>query len=347
VPTPNLGGVAVFAGFIISTSIFGGAYFNHEFAYMISGLIIIFMAGVKDDILILDPKKKLMAEIVSIIIIVLIGNIRINNFYGLFGITELPYFISIGFTIFVFIVIINGFNLIDGIDGLAASTGILASSVFGIWFLFSDNKPYAIMSFAFTGALCSFFRFNITYNKNKIFLGDTGSLIIGYVMSILVTKFLSLDISKGQMIISSAPAVAFGILIIPLYDTLRVFILRIKQGKSPFTADRQHLHHYLIRYNISHLKATIIIFSFNLMIITVCFMLKNIGVIWLSLIIIIISVCCSTFMVLFYRYKIKKELNAKYHTFSKLKEMYKDPWKFVKSDEIDSQKQAYYHSHII
>jgi UDP-N-acetylmuramyl pentapeptide phosphotransferase/UDP-N-acetylglucosamine-1-phosphate transferase len=280
---PTLGGIAVFAGFIIPTVIFAGMYFKFELQYIICGLIIVFFIGIKDDITITDPWKKLAGQILAAGIIAVLADIRINNFYGLFGINQIPYIPSILFTTFVFMVIINGFNLIDGIDGLASGVGILTSSVFGIWFWMTGNIAFTILSFTFAASSTAFFYFNVFGEKNKLFLGDTGSLITGFVLAVLTCRFLQLDlIGNGIVYIQSAPAVAVGILIIPLFDTLRVFMLRIVQGKSPFTADRQHLHHRLLQLGITHLQATLILISANLIFVVLCYLLQGIGIIWLT-----------------------------------------------------------------
>lgn len=284
--TPNLGGIAVFVGLVLSTVIFAGSYFIFELKYIISGLIIVFFLGIKDDILIIDPVKKLAGQIFAITLIAVFADIRINDLYGLLGIHQIPYFVSILLTVFVFIVIINGFNLIDGIDGLASGIGILTSSVFGIWFWITGHIAYTILSFAFVGALSAFFRFNVYGKTNKIFLGDTGSMIIGFVVGVLACRFLRLDlVTQGTSYIESAPTVVCGILVIPLFDSFRVFILRVKQGKSPFKADRQHLHHYLLRIGCNHKQATAILISVNVFFITISFLLREIGMVWLMVVI--------------------------------------------------------------
>lgn len=284
--TPNLGGIAIFIAFIVTTVIVAGDYFNFELKYIIAGLIIIFFVGIKDDILIIAPMKKLAGQILAAGLIAVLADIRINSFYGLFHINELPYIASIVLTVFIFIVIINGFNLIDGIDGLASGIGILTSMVFGIWFWITGNKGYTILSFSFVGTLAAFFYFNVFDKKNKIFLGDTGSLLLGFIISVMTCRFLQFELLvKGAAHIDSAPTVAFGILIVPLFDSLRVFVLRIKAGKSPFKADRQHLHHYLLRIGCNHKQATAILISFNLFFIIISFLLRGIGMVWLMAVI--------------------------------------------------------------
>jgi len=325
-PTPTLGGIAVFAGIILSTVFFAGTYFIFELKYIITGLIIVFFMGVKDDILIIDPLKKFAGQIFAIVLVAFFADIRITNLYGLFNIEQLPYIVSLLLTFFVYIVIINSFNLIDGIDGLAAGTGILTSSIFGIWFWLNGNIAYTIFSFSIAGSLLAFFYFNVFSKNNKLFLGDSGSLIIGLVMGVLTCRFLQPDLISNGMYIQSAPAVAIGILIVPLFDTFRVFILRIIQGKSPFTADKQHLHHRLLQLGNTHLQATLILISVNLIFVVLSYLLQGIGIVWLTSVIIGLASLMSyilTILVkkktneadfLYYFLEIRREINKKKRT---------------------------------
>ena len=308
---PNLGGIAVFIAIVLTTVIFAGTYFIFELKYIISGLIIVFFVGIKDDILIIDPYKKLAGQIFAVILIAVFADIRITNMYGLFHVQQLPYIASVLLTVFVFIVIINGFNLIDGIDGLASGIGILTSSVFGIWFWMTGNIACTILSFSIVGALTAFFRFNVFGKTNKIFLGDSGSMVIGFVVGVLACRFLQLEsITQGVTKIPSAPTVVCGILIVPLFDSLRVFLLRIKQGKSPFKADRQHIHHRLLKLGCTHLQATIILISVNLFFIVLSYLLRGIGIVWLMGIIVGLASLMSHVMVVFVEEKRKKEIDS-------------------------------------
>jgi UDP-N-acetylmuramyl pentapeptide phosphotransferase/UDP-N-acetylglucosamine-1-phosphate transferase len=309
--TPTLGGIAVFVALVLSTVIFAGTYFKFELKYIISGLIVVFFIGIKDDILIIDPYKKMAGQIFAVILIAVFAGIRITSLYGLFHIGQLPYIASILLTVFVFIVIINGFNLIDGIDGLASGIGILTSSVFGIWFWINGHMACTILSFSCAGTLTAFFWFNVFSKKNKIFLGDTGSMIIGFVMGVLACRFLQLElVSQGSASIPSAPTVVCGILIVPLFDSLRVFILRIKQGKSPFKADRQHIHHRLLQLGCSHLQATLVLISVNLSFIVLSYLLRGIGIIWLMGVILGLASILSIILVIYAKEKSRKELDS-------------------------------------
>jgi len=254
---PTLGGVAIFAGITIASGSF--IDFSHDASlsyipslqYILVASIIIFFLGLKDDILGIAPMKKLFGQIVAGLILIIPGNLRFTSLHGFFefGFLEISYisFVpSLLLTLFVIIVIINSFNLIDGIDGLAASVGMLTTVFFGIWFYVSGNEVYSLLSAATFGALLGFFRYNIFSKKYKIFMGDTGSLILGLMMVVQVILFNEKNIGfTSAFTVKSAPAVSFAVLIIPLFDTMRVFIIRMLRGRSPFTADNNHIHHCL------------------------------------------------------------------------------------------------------
>ena len=174
------------------------------------------------------------------------------------------------------VVIINAFNLIDGIDGLASGLAMLSVSAYGIWFLITGNTQFAILSFALVGSLAGFFIYNVFGVKNKLFMGDTGSLIIGLVISALVVKFNEFNINaSASYAIEASPAESFALIIVPLIDTLRVMTIRIYQKKSPFSADNNHIHHRLLALVPSHLKVTIIIVSVNILIIALAYFLNQ------------------------------------------------------------------------
>jgi UDP-GlcNAc:undecaprenyl-phosphate GlcNAc-1-phosphate transferase len=314
--TPTLGGIAVFIALLLSTVIFAGTYFKFELKYIIAGLIIVFFVGIKDDILVIDPYKKLAGQIFAVILIAVFAGIRITNLYGLFHIGQLPYLVSILLTVFVFIVIINGFNLIDGIDGLASGIGILTSTVFGIWFWINGHMACTILSFSFVGTLAAFFWFNVFSKRNKIFLGDTGSMVIGFVLGVLACRFLQLELAvQGTAKIESAPTVVCGILVIPLFDSLRVFILRVKQGKYPFRADRQHIHHRLLQLGCTHIQATFILIGVNILFIVLSYSLRGIGIIWLMGVIIGLACIMSYILVTAAKARNKKafDLGRSFH----------------------------------
>lgn len=286
---PSLGGVAIFAAMVITGSLLASQSSVYRYQYILGAMAILFFIGLKDDLLVLDPRKKLFAQLLAVGIVVVLGNLRITTFNGFANINEIPYLVSVLFTMFVFVVIINGFNLIDGIDGLAAGVTVVVSLTFGIWFAVTGHLEYALVPFALAASMIAFLRFNVFSRTKKIFLGDTGSLSIGLIVAVVAVKYLELAPATSGNVASAAPAMAFGILIIPLFDTLRVFLLRILEGGSPFSADRKHIHHNLLDLGFSHISATSIIISVNLLMIGLVFLLQGIGNLKLLAVILVLA----------------------------------------------------------
>lgn len=279
-PIPTLGGIAIFLSFIFASTVGLSGNGLPELAYIITAVIIMFFIGLKDDILTLSPWKKLTAQLVAAGIIIFLAKIQFTNLHGFLGIGEIGMVSGIILTFFVIIVIINAFNLMDGIDGLAAGLSMLAAIIFGSWFFISGHYDYAILSVSLVGAIAGFFYFNVYGKKYKIFMGDTGSLVLGTIMSIIVIRFNEFNIDQTQpFAVASAPAVSFGILIYPLADTIRVFLIRALQFKSPFSADRNHLHHRLLTLGFSHKKATYTIMVTNVLFILSVFALQHLGIV--------------------------------------------------------------------
>jgi len=277
-PTPSLGGVAIFAGVIVSSVVFTGITTAHELKYIIAAMLIIFFVGLKDDLHPMAAYKKFIGQTVAILFILIPGDFHLASLQGLFGLYELPYLVSLLITYILFLALINSFNLIDGIDGLASSVGILSSTFFGIAFLLGNHLAYAVMSFILSSSLTAFFYFNVFSKKNKIFLGDTGAMLIGLILAIFAVRFLNFESNTIMLIKSqSSPAILLAVLIVPLFDTARVFILRIVRGKSPFEADRTHIHHRLLDLEGSHLKTTAIILFANIILIAIALIFRNIN----------------------------------------------------------------------
>ena len=278
-PIPTLGGISIFLSFIFSSTLGLTGEIMPEFIYIIIAALLMFFVGLKDDILTLSARKKLGAQLMAAAIIIFLGKMRFTDLHGFLGIEGIGIMPGVILTFFAVIGIINAFNLMDGIDGLCAGLSMLAAAVFGSWFFISGHFNYAILSFSLVGAIAGFFWYNVYGTKNRIFMGDTGSLVLGTIMSVLVIQFNEFNIDQTQpFAIASAPAVSFGILIYPLVDTLRVFIIRILNFKSPFLADKNHLHHRLLTLGLSHKQATYTIMGMNFLFIVAVFALKNFGI---------------------------------------------------------------------
>lgn len=297
---PTLGGLGIFAGLIFSIAYW--IPFNIEEAdlgqphpyiqYMLCAFIVIFLIGAKDDIIPLPPFKKFGGQFLAALLLVYKANIRLTSLYGVFGIHDLPYALSIALSVFTILTIINALNLIDGINGLAATIGCICCGFLGYYFYAIGRLDLAVISAAMIGSLVAFLYYNIT--PAKIFMGDTGSLLLGQTLAILIIKFIELNKTPNPVwSIESVPAVAIGILIIPLFDTLRVFALRIARGKSPFYPDRSHIHHLLLDSGLSHLQATALLGAVNLGFIALVVSLQGIGTLLLLLLVLGLALVLS------------------------------------------------------
>lgn len=284
---PTLGGLGIYASItavsltFINTCGMNGNGVGSSLTSLppiIAGFTIIFFIGIKDDLLNILPWKKLAAEIVALFILIVVGDIRLNSMQGMFSIGDISYLTSVGLSLFAGIVIINAFNLIDGIDGLAASLAMLGSFVFGTYFLITYEWEFAVLSFTILGALIPFFLYNAFGHTNKIFMGDTGSLILGFAMTVLVFRFNEMNgIPSVRPHFSGGPAFSFAVILIPMFDTLRVFTIRIYRGTSPFKADRRHLHHILLDLGYSHLQSSLILVSINIVFILFAYFFNYLG----------------------------------------------------------------------
>lgn len=254
---PTLGGVGIFIGITLSLTLFIGQAKFPELRYILAALIMLFFIGLKDDILIIAPMKKLLIQILAAGVLVFLGNIQITSLSNLFYLNQISIWMSAPISFMLLLFLINAINLIDGIDGLAASITALVSALLGVWFIITGHFVYSILSFSITGSLLAFLRFNLWGKENKIFMGDTGSLILGGLLGILAIKFLSFNVTAPEILkIKNAPAFILALLIVPVTDTLRVFAIRLYQGRSPFSPDMNHIHHILVRSGMKHIQAS-------------------------------------------------------------------------------------------
>ncbi len=276
-PIASLGGVGIFGGFFIASILAIPAAINPEFQYFFAAATVIFFLGIKDDMLVLSANKKFLGQVIATGILIHFGDIRITSMHGLLGITDIPLAISYLLSYISIIVIINAFNLIDGVDGLAGTLGLLTMTIFGSYFFMANMIAYSILAFSLAGSLLAFLLFN--YNPAKIFMGDSGSLILGLVNAILVIKFITIaDNRSSGYFMESSVAIGFSILMVPLTDTLRVFSMRIFKGRSPFSADREHIHHLLLDRGLNHKYVTLCCVSLNIMFIAVAYFGRAMGV---------------------------------------------------------------------
>ena len=289
---PTIGGVIIFAGTffafvlwfpsdsLLDIDVGSSTYLKNalalevtksalsDFKYILGTVLILFFVGVKDDIIGTSPIKRLAAHILVALMIVLMAEVRIKSMHGIFNIDEIPFWSSIFISLFAIIVIINAVNFIDGIDGLAAGIGFIASAIFGIWFFMANDIVMSLLSFSLAGSLLAFLFFN--FSPAQLFMGDSGSTTIGLLLSVLAIKAIetpSADVSNTIISEIQRPVFVMAVLSYPLIDTLRIFVYRTVKGVSPFEADRNHIHHALLDTGFSHRMVSITLYLSHLSVI--------------------------------------------------------------------------------
>jgi len=304
----RLGGVAIFCSFTITILLFATTVNYQQANFLITSCIILFGLGLKDDLYGVNARTKFFLQLIVAVILVVLGDFRLSSLYGVFFLWEVNLLWGGLFSILLIIFVNNAFNLIDGMDGLAGTIGVIATMSFGIFFAIGNELPYAFIAFAMAGAIAGFLVYN--YSPAKIFMGDTGALLIGLVAVVLAIKFIELN--KIGIIPNpnfySAPAIAVAVLLIPVFDSMRVFFIRILHKKSPFTGDRNHIHHRLQQLGFSTKKILIILSVFNIGMIFFAVMLQNLGN--FVLITLLISICIVLNSII--TYCLGKKNNAQY-----------------------------------
>ncbi len=284
--TPTLGGIAFFYTLVFTLFFIRGRDTFDEAIYIIPGLTILFIVGLKDDLVVLSPGSKLLAQALAVSFILVNDSFTITSLNGFLNINDIPYFLYLPIGAFMMLVIINSYNLIDGIDGLASVVGIVIMMIYTTIFYLSGEYFFALLAISMNACLLAFLGFNVSSDK-KIFMGDTGSLIVGFIISVLTLKFLALkpyDYTELPFLLENAPLIAIAILIVPLFDTARVFTIRIARKQAPFSPDRNHVHHVLIDFwGLSHKQASFIIGCFNILFVILFVILgsaaKNLGMV--------------------------------------------------------------------
>lgn len=248
-------GLRYYFGFELSLSMEGNLI--TEFLFVMAGMFAIFFVGFGDDLVGMSYKSKFVVQIFAGIMLVFAG-VSISSLQGFLGITTIPFWASALLTILLCVFAINSFNLIDGVDGLCSGTGTIILTILGSWYIYMELYVYAMFAFGMAGVVLTFFQYNVMGKRLKVFMGDTGSLTLGYMIIFLAFKFIKIDTwSYPDVIhINSSLALVAGLFFVPLFDTIRVFTGRISKGKSPFYPDKTHVHHKLLRMKLSHLQST-------------------------------------------------------------------------------------------
>ncbi len=304
---PTLGGIAIFIGFFITYLLFLFPQPGFNFQYIIASSLLIFFVGFKDDIIGISPFKKFFGQLVAAWIVISFGSIRLTNMHGFFGLMEIDPALSYLITIIAILGITNCFNLTDGVDGLCAGIAILAGLTFGAWFYYTQDYNWLILCISLIGSLSAFFYYNVFGKKNKIFMGDTGSLITGFIISLIAIRFNETTSDPlSPFFIQAAPSVAIGIIMIPLFDTLRVMATRMINISSPFLPDKTHIHHYLLQLGFNHFQTTLILIGCSVLFIVISILMSNRSVL-LLLVVLMATAFLLTFLVITYANKKKEQ----------------------------------------
>jgi len=274
---PNIGGINIYFSFMLTYMIFEFNQMSQSQFFLI-GIFAIMSVGFIDDVLILTPLAKLLGETLAGIALIGFADIRITHLHGIFGIEQIGVIPSFLLSLFILIAIINAINLIDGIDGLASGLGILYCSFFAVYFGLVGETSWSILGICMIGALAVFFIYNVFGNREKIFMGDSGSLLLGYLLTAFVFHFCEINAYHEvpeAFHMNAAPAVAICVLTVPIFDTIRVSITRIKQHRSPFQPDKNHIHHLLLKTGLNHIQTTCVLLSASVLFIGLAILGRN------------------------------------------------------------------------
>jgi UDP-GlcNAc:undecaprenyl-phosphate/decaprenyl-phosphate GlcNAc-1-phosphate transferase len=306
---PNIGGINIFISFLSTVFLFSYGIIS-DLQFTIVGVFIILIIGFVDDLIAIRPTWKLLGELVSAFFLIVVSDVRLSHLHGFLGINELSIGTSYILSFFVFVVIINSLNLIDGVDGLASGLGILYCLFFAVYFNLTSNINLAISAFAMAGSLFVFFLYNVFGGKRKIFMGDSGSLLLGYMITLYVFEFCEINAYKcisEPFQMSAAPAVAICVLSVPLFDTMRVMLTRVKKRVSPFHPDKNHIHHLLLKTGLRHRQVTFVLLVVSLGFIT----LGIIGREWKIGVLILVAFSLASVLTYFLWRKVDSKLYAK------------------------------------
>jgi UDP-N-acetylmuramyl pentapeptide phosphotransferase/UDP-N-acetylglucosamine-1-phosphate transferase len=307
-PVPTMGGIASCLGMAVGCSLwfqFSRDIYVVSFFFSVATLFVI---GIMDDLRNLPARYKLALQ-VALACLIAFSGVRITSFNGLLGINELPVSAQYTFTIIAIAGITNAFNLIDGIDGLAGGLGFMSLIILGLFLTMSGDANNAITAFALSGGLLGFLYYN--FNPARIFMGDTGSLVLGFVVSVLCVKLIQLN-SGAHPVLPHVPVFALSVVAIPVFDTLRVFALRIWNGHSPFSPDKNHIHHVLTNNGWSHSLAAKIICGVHALVLVVGYYIKDLPpILGVLILLVIMLLMVFVFQRVKPNFKVKELINAK------------------------------------
>lgn len=271
-----MGGLSIFLGAVL-TMVMGLSLEDWiSMKYFFIALSLMFIIGLRDDILALSAKQKLYSQFLPLLVLVFLDRTILQSTYGVGAEFVFPEVVSMGLTIFVLLILTNAYNLIDGLDGLAGTIGGIILTCLGVWFFEIGNMSLSLVAFTFSGSLLAFLYFN--WQPSKIFMGDTGALMIGLLISYLTIKFININFAlpEGNAFkFNSSVGTAVCLLIVPIFDTLRVIIVRLRKLQSPFKADKNHVHHHFIGLGFSHAKSVLFIAAISVFFISIAVLLRK------------------------------------------------------------------------
>ena len=271
-PIPTFGGVAFFMTIILSLSLVQALRLSHVGNHLIAAVTILFMVGIKDDLVVSTARVKLVGQLLAIAFLVFSPELELNSLNGFLGLGELSLWFGYTLAGFILLAIINSYNLIDGIDGLAAVAGIIMAVIYTVVFYLSGEHYFVLVSMSVVGMLGGFLRFNFSRGRRKIFMGDSGALIIGLLIGFLTLKVLSIDAASFGIegfLPENRLLLVLAVLYIPFFDTTRSILIRLLNKKSPFEPDRNHTHHVLLDAGCTHMQATLLLGLLNSLVVTV------------------------------------------------------------------------------
>lgn len=293
-PVPVLGGVAVFFGIVVSITLTAVFYDATSLFAILGVMVIMLYIGVMDDILSLSPALRFVIECVVVLILIFSNDYSINHFHGLWGIGQIPMWISVPLTVIACVGILNAINMIDGVNGLLSGYCIVACSLFAAAFIWADDRDAASLALISIGALLPFFCHNVFGKKSKMFIGDGGALLMGTIISTFIIGALNSNSPLAEKVDPNFGVIPFvlAVLSIPVFDTLRVMFGRIFRGVSPFRPDKTHLHHMLFDLGFSHIGITLFEILSNLMVVLAWWISYRLGapISWQLYVVIILAI---------------------------------------------------------
>lgn len=291
----SFGGVAFFATFLLSMACLQAVDVRAVSAQLIAAATLMFMVGLKDDLVVSTAKVKFIGQLAATAFIIFSPELQIDNLYGFLGIHEIPQILGYAFAAFLVLALINSYNLIDGINGLAGIIGLIVSLVYAYVFYVNHEYLFVPICLTLAGSLIAFLRFNLARPTRRIFMGDSGSLIVGLILGFLTLRILALPEDsiwlQGQALLDNRVLWITAILFIPMFDTTRVMIYRKLKGKGMFSPDKNHCHHILLKRNLTHTQASLTLGGINIIVIllvSVLILLLNGHLFWLHLAVLLV-----------------------------------------------------------